>query len=140
MRRGGMVCAAAELLRTGMVLAVLVCLCGCKTTGVVERVPVYVHDTTELVREVHDSTYIDRWHTVYVEGDTVVVRDSVVLMRWRERTDTAYVYVEKPVEVEREVAVVAEDRFWTRKRIVGMIIAVCFLIFCGVFYYKKVVR
>lgn len=118
-------------------------LCGCETTRVVEQVPVYVHDTTVVVREVYDSIYVDRWHAVYVEGDTVLVRDSVVLMRWRERTDTAYVYVEKPVEVEREVEVVAEDRFWTRKGIVGMIIVVCFLIICGVFCYKvyyKVVR
>ena len=52
---------------------------GCKTVKQTVEVPVYVHDTTFVAKEVHDSTYIDKWHTVYINGDTVRLRDSIVV-------------------------------------------------------------
>jgi len=84
------------------ITAFLILLSGCKTTKVIEQVPVYIHDTTLSVKEVHDSTYIDRWHTEYQKGDTVFVADSHIYVTYRTRTDTAYKYVETPVEVTVE--------------------------------------
>lgn len=66
------------------------------------EVPVYVHDTTYLAKEVHDSTYIDRWHTIEVKGDTVYVTNDQITVKLRTITDTSYKYVEKPVTVTVE--------------------------------------
>ena len=89
---------------------------GCKTVKETIEVPVYIHDTTAVVKEVHDSTYIDKWHTIYINGDTVRVKDSVVLFRWRVKTDTAYIYSEKPVIVTQTETVEVERplRWWQK--------------------------
>ena len=42
----------------------VILLSGCKSLKQTVEVPVYVHDTAYLAKEVHDSTFIDRWHTV----------------------------------------------------------------------------
>lgn len=83
------------------------------------EVPVYVHDTTFVAKEVHDSTYIDKWHTVYVNGDTVRLRDSIVVYRYRVKTDTSYIYVEKPVIVSKtETVEVKKPLTWWQKTLV----------------------
>ena len=89
---------------------------GCKTVKETIEVPVYIHDTTAVVKEVHDSTYIDKWHTIYINGDTVRVKDSVVLFRCRVKTDTAYIYSEKPVIVTQAETVEVERplRWWQK--------------------------
>ena len=80
--------------------------CSCLRTTI--EVPVYLHDTTYSVREVHDSIHTDHWHTIKVKGDTTFIHDSLTFYRYIIRTDTAYKYVERPVEVTitktREVA------------------------------------
>lgn len=73
--------------------------CGSTKTITTTEVPVYIHDTTKVVQMQHDSTYIDRWHTEYIKGDTIFVTDSQIVVKWLVRTDTAVKYVEKPVEV-----------------------------------------
>lgn len=73
---------------------------GCKTTQTIVEKPVYIHDTTQSVRVERDSVYVDRWHTIEVKDDTVYVTDSVWVVRYFRTTDTAYKYIEKPVNVE----------------------------------------
>lgn len=94
----------------------LIGLVGCKATKVIEQVPVYIHDTTQTVRELHDSIYIDRWHTIEVKGDTVYWHDSISFVKWLVRTDTAYVCVEKPVIVSKTETVEVEKplRWWQK--------------------------
>lgn len=65
----------------------------------IKEIPVYIHDTTHVVKEMHDSTYIDRWHTVYQKGDTIYITDEVTKIVTKIMRDTTYKYVEKPVEV-----------------------------------------
>lgn len=85
------------------------------------EVPVYVHDTTFVSKEVHDSTYIDKWHTVYVNGDTVRIRDSIVVYRYRTKTDTSYIYVEKPVIVSKtETVEVKKTLYWWQKALIAI--------------------
>lgn len=81
---------------------ILVLLSGCRTQVRLVEVekPVYIHDTTQSVRVERDSVYVDRWHTIEVKGDTVHVTDSVWVVRYFRTTDTAYKYIEKPVNVE----------------------------------------
>lgn len=98
------------------VVALCLLLSGCKTVKVVEQVPVYIHDTTQTVREVHDSTFIDRWHTVYQKGDTIFVTDEVTKMVTKIKIDTAYKYIEKPVVISKtETVEVEKPLTWWQK-------------------------
>ena len=93
-----------------------VTLAGCKTVKVIEQVPVYVHDTAYQTKEVHDSTYIDRWHTIIQRGDTVYDTKMITITKTLTRTDTAYKVVEKPVVVSKTETVEVEHplRWWQK--------------------------
>lgn len=125
-----------------LLLIALVCLlsAGCRTAKVIEQVPVYVHDTTAVVKEVHDSTYIDRWHTEYLKGDTVFVRDSFAVVRYFRTTDTAYKVVERPITVTRTETVEVEKRLhWWQKGLMwmGVIGLLCVVGWIGIRFYRK---
>ena len=94
----------------------LLTMVGCKTVKETVEVPVYVHDTAYLAKEVHDSIYIDRWHTIEVKGDTVFVTNEQITVKLRTITDTAYKYVEKPVTVTVEQIKEVEKplRWWQK--------------------------
>lgn len=103
-------------LRLGIIATCVILLSGCKTIKETIEVPVYVHDTTNTIREVHDSTFVDRWHTIEVKGDTVYWHDSISFVKWLVRMDTAYVCVEKPVIVSKTETVEVEKplRWWQK--------------------------
>lgn len=102
--------------RTFLLLFACAMLTGCSCLRQTVEVPVYIHDTTYTAKEVHDSTYIDRWHTVEVKGDTVYVTEQQIVSKWRTVTDTAYKYVEKPVTVTVEqIKEVAKPLSWWQK-------------------------
>jgi hypothetical protein len=99
----------------------LIGLVGCKATKVIEQVPVYIHDTTQTVRELHDSIYIDRWHTEYQKGDTIYITDEVTKIVTKIKIDTAYKYVEKPVTISKTETVEVEKPLrWWQKTLMGM--------------------
>ena len=96
-------------------------LVGCKATKVIEQVPVYVHDTTAKVKEVHDSTFIDRWHTVYQKGDTVFDTKTITITKTVTKTDTAYKVVERPITVtQTERVEVKKPLAWWQKGLMWM--------------------
>ena len=94
----------------------LIGLVGCKTVKETVEVPVYIHDTTQTVRELHDSIYIDRWHTEYQKGDTIYITDEVTKTVTKIKIDTAYKYVEKPVTISKTETVEVEKplRWWQK--------------------------
>ncbi len=99
----------------------LIGLVGCKTVKETVEVPVYIHDTTQTVRELHDSIYIDRWHTEYQKGDTIFVTDEVTKTVTKIVRDTAYKYVEKPVTISKTETVEVEKPLrWWQKTLMGM--------------------
>ena len=104
--------------RIGLIgLICLIGLSGCKNwrTITVEK-PVYIHDTTQMVKEVHDSTFIDRWHTEYQKGDTIYITDEVTKIVTKIVRDTAYKYVEKPVTISKtETVEVKKPLRWWKK-------------------------
>lgn len=113
-----------------------ICFCGCKSWQKVVEVPVYIHDTAYTVKELHDSTYIDRWHTIYQNGDTVRMRDSIVMYRYLIKTDTAYKVVEKPVIVSKtETVEVKRPLNWWQKTFIGIGV-VSLLILLGIVVWK----
>jgi len=99
----------------------LIGLVGCKTVKETVEVPVYIHDTTQTVRELHDSIYIDRWHTEYQKGDTIYITDEVTKIVTKIKIDTAYKYVEKPVTISKtETVEVEKPLTWLQKTLMGM--------------------
>lgn len=94
----------------------LLTLVGCKALKQTVEVPVFVHDTAYLAKEVHDSTFIDRWHTEYQKGDTIFVTDEVTKIVTKIVRDTAYKYVEKPVTISKtETVEVKKPLTWLQK-------------------------
>ena len=97
----------------------LLTLVGCKALKQTVEVPVYVHDTAYLAKEVHDSTYIDRWHTEYQKGDTIYITDEVTKIVTKIKIDTAYKYVEKPVTISKtETVEVKKPLRWWHKGLI----------------------
>lgn len=85
-----------------LILAILASFSSCRTVRVIEQVPVEVHDTVYQKMVQHDSTFIDRWHTVEVKGDTVFLTNNQITVKYRTVTDTTYKYIERPVTVTVE--------------------------------------
>ena len=101
------------------VVALCLLLTGCKAVKQTVEVPVYVHDTTYVAKEVHDSTFIDRWHTEYQKGDTIFITNEVTKTVTKILTDTAYKYIEKPVTVSKTEIVEVEKKLgWWQKTFV----------------------
>lgn len=128
--------------RIGLIgLICLIGLSGCKNwrTITVEK-PVYIHDTTQMVKEVHDSTFIDRWHTEYQKGDTIYITDEVTKIVTKIKIDTAYKYVEKPVTISKtETVEVKKPLTWLQKTLMGMGV-VGLMGLMGLIGWKTVVR
>lgn len=104
-------------MRKLLILALLLSLISCKAARHTVEVPVYIHDTTQTVSLLHDSTYVDRWHTIETRGDTVFVTRTETLCRYRTRTDTALLYREVPVLQKVEVYREKELTRWQRFRL-----------------------
>ena len=69
---------------TGILVAVAVICSGCKTIKPVAVPEVHTLTNDSIRKEyVHDSIYIDRWHTVTIKGDTIIIHDSID--RWHEK-------------------------------------------------------
>jgi hypothetical protein len=101
------------------VVALCLMLAGCNAVKQTVEVPVYVHDTTYVAKEVHDSTFIDRWHTEYQKGDTIFITNEVTKIVTKIKTDTAYKYIEKPVVVSNtETVEVEKPLSWWQKTFV----------------------
>lgn len=76
-------------------LLIVICLDGCRTyVPIVER----SHDMEVRMR--YDSVARDHVRTMYIKGDTIHTTDSVIIERWKCRTDTIVREVEKEVPVE----------------------------------------
>lgn len=98
-------------------LIVLFCFAGCKTIKMVEQVPIEVHDTAYIAKVQYDSIHIDHYREVTkMVNDTILVRDSVSVVKYRIKTDTAYKYIEKPVTItQTEIVEVERPLAWWQK-------------------------
>lgn len=98
------------------ILVILAGFSSCRTVRVIEQVPVEVHDTISQKVFLHDSTYIDRWHTVEVKGDTIYITNEVTKTKIVTKIDTAYRYIERPVTVSKtETVEVKKPLAWWQK-------------------------
>lgn len=99
-----------------LIFTILESLVGCRTVRVVEQVPVHVHDTLRLSQTLHDSVYIDHFREVTQKDDTIYVTDSIAVIKYSLKTDTAYRYIERPVTVTHTEQVEVEKplRWWQK--------------------------
>lgn len=98
-----------------VLLASAICS-SCRTVRVVEQVPVHVHDTLRLTQTLRDSIYIDHFREVTKKADTIYITDSIAVIKYSLKTDTAYRYIERPVPVVRTEQVEVEKplRWWQK--------------------------
>lgn len=121
-------------------VALCLLLTGCKTVNETVEVPVYIHDTMQTVKEVHDSTFIDRWHTIYQKDDTVYMHDSIYVTHWKIKTDTIYSSTEIPIPITNtETVEVKKPLAWWQKTFMwaGVIGIVAFVV-CVVMKLKPI--
>ena len=107
-------------------ICLTVSVTSCRSVNeIVKEIP--VHDTTYITKTQRDSAYIDRWHTEYVKGDTVFVTNNQITVKYRTISDTAYKYVEKPVEVVvNQIKEIDRPLRWWQKTM--MWCGVCFIL------------
>lgn len=53
---------------------------------------VYIDKTQIEYRTQYDSVWLDRWHTIYMSGDTVYKQDSVALYKYLYKIDSIYLH------------------------------------------------
>lgn len=106
---------------------------------------VVVHDTIthnvyqKDIEFIHDSIYQDRWHDRYIQGDTVYLKDSVMVVKYKYKdilkTDTMYEYVSQ--DVPYPVPVIEEKKvrgfFWWA----GLLAWICAVGYC---IYRFIIR
>lgn len=83
-------------------------VCGCKSVAPIVVPTVHNRDSVRAEETYkHDSIFTDRWHTIYIQGDTVFIHDSIFTDRWHTLRvhDTLSVSTSDtvPVEVERQL-------------------------------------
>ena len=80
-------------------------LCSCKSA---QQILPSTHDHTgdsTHIEYKHDSVYIDRWHTVYQKGDTVIIRDSVFRDRWHYNNIHDSIYISNTDTIVQTVTI-----------------------------------
>lgn len=113
-------------MRKSVLVAALSCIAisavSCRSTAeIVKEVPVPVHDTAYIAKIQHDSTYIDRWHTQWLSGDTVFIHDSIDRWFSTVKYDTSYKYIEVPITIkEKETVEVKKPLTWFQKTMMWM--------------------
>lgn len=124
-----------------LLIFIVLCFFGCKTLP--PPIPNTQHDSTRVHYDVlYDSIWVDRWHVVKEQGDTIWIHDSIFIEKWREKhtSDTICVRdsVPYPVEVTKEVRVRnGYDKFTARGFWIYTAIILAALIFLVVRWYMK---
>ena len=92
-----------------IVVVLFALLVSCRT--IQPAVGTHTHNEDSVRTEYRiDSFYVDRWHTIWKQGDTVFIHDSID--RWRTRHDSIWAYkyinttdtIVQTVEVEKQGA------------------------------------
>lgn len=126
---------------TIIIAAITMTLCSCKSSRQLIEVPVYIHDTTRTVQLQYDSVYIDNWHTQWQKGDTIYIHDSIDCWRSKVKVDTAYQYVELPIEtikmVEKEKDLTTIQRFQIISGVIFHILIIIATLVLAVYFFIK---
>lgn len=95
------------LLKLALVLMLVLSTASCSITRVQsssERDSIVAkHDTVFIARFLHDSTFIDRYHTMIANDSVVFVHDSVVQYKFRTKHDSIYINKTDTVYIKRNI-------------------------------------
>lgn len=110
-------------------------LAGCRSSEIIQQVPVYIHDTIQTTQTTYDSIFVDRYHYVTTSNDTVYIRDSVYVTNTHYAVDTIYQSIDRPVTVTRtETVEVPRQLSWLQKTLIYTgIIAIVLLVAAVIF-------
>jgi len=92
--------------------------CGCSTSKEYRNSVNVQHDTIRIVQKEYkvDSVWRDRVQLIEVKGDSVYVRDSIFVEKWRYRTNTdtlwklQFIYQSDTVNIENTTPIVKYER------------------------------
>jgi len=118
-----------------LLLPLLLVGCGSLRKGVV--VTQTTHDTLYVNTLKYDSIFIDRWHSVEMQNDTVVLRELEREYRYQLLHDTMHVVRIDSVPVIHEVEVVKRERYLPWYAIVLSLLGVVMIV---VFVIRLIVR
>ena len=117
-------------------IPILLCMYSCKTVQPVVVTQQHTETKDSIKTEYkHDSIYIDRWHTKYVQGDTVYIHDSIFINRYHklQQHDSIYIHtidsVPYPIEVTKtETVEIDKYPFLRRSGIALWVIVALFVV------------
>lgn len=92
-------------------LPAAIVLTGCATHRQLQGAERITHDTLYLSNVKYDSVYIDNWHKVYQQSDTVCMESTKYEYRYKLLRDTVCKTRIDTIPVIREVEVVREVRY-----------------------------
>lgn len=93
-----------------LVVILFLLVVGCKAVVPVVSTTAEHNRDSMRIEYKHDSIYIDRWHHIYTQGDTVYIYDSIWRDRWHtiNKHDSIYInstdtiYQTSTIEVEKK--------------------------------------
>jgi len=99
-------------------MCMLLLFCGCSTSKEYRNSVNVQHDTIRITQKEYqvDSVWRDRVQLIEVKGDSVFIRDSIFVEKWRYRTETdtlwklQFIYQSDTVNIDTQGPVVKYER------------------------------
>ncbi|MCM1070007.1 MAG: hypothetical protein NC346_09055 [Prevotella sp.] len=122
---------------TAFILCVFLAICAhsCKSTQVVGNTS---HEIEQHVTIDSVNFFRDRWHYLYIKGDTIWRYDSVYIDRSTNKTDTIYKDVQNTVTIEVPAELSKWQKFVQGLGYTSMGIVLAFIIFFILSIFKKI--
>lgn len=119
------------------ILLFIVLFVGCTQPKTIVKTDTIVeYKYNNIYTERVDSVYVDKWHNIYIKGDTVRITDSIVSYKYKLLKDTAYVYdtvYKANHEAAPTVKTVTKPVWWPVWVFVGLEI----LLFILIYYFRR---
>lgn len=77
-----------------ILFAVVVCMASCRTYYPASTSTSTNRDSIRTLY-VHDSIYIDRWHSQFVVGDTIILHDSITTTIYQKVAEHDSIYINR---------------------------------------------
>ena len=98
-----------------LLIILAIALHSCKTPTPTLPTNTHSHDRDSVRTEyVHDSIYTDRWHTIYMRGDTIFIHDSIYTDRWRKKEVHDSVYINNTDTIYQTVEIIKQGSKFLR--------------------------
>ena len=122
-------CVLWAIIIAAIVLSLTSCKCPCAAAGTNTQ----HSETNDSVHTeyVHDSIFVDRYHTQYIKGDTIFIRDSVFTDRWHRQHIHDSIYIASVDTITNTITVEVEKKgsaFWRGSGIALWVLIGCMVL------------